>query len=189
MSTEQQLYHMEILRKYECNSYFRENGDTNCVCDKATHNGWEFGRRSDVDIDNGQYYDGWTRIHKEAFEDNNFENCDSDNDTEKDQTHSYFVGCNCLYCEIASNMINDKYEQCFCCDKKIYNPEQHIMHCYDCNSVLCHKCCLHGRYLDEEEYFCFNCRRFSEHKNAQYYFPNYKLFYMHDDWMNASWYY
>lgn len=65
------------------------------------------------------------------------------------------------------------------------------MHCYDCNSMLCGNCYVQGRYNDDKELFCFDCRRFSMHKNARYYFENAEpeIFNMDDDWQNSSWYY
>lgn len=175
---------MDTKSFYECKSYFREPSDPNCVCEIATHCGWNFGRNEH--FINPQYnYEQIALEHLYSFEENNFSDCE---DLEKDQTNSYFINCDCTYCVITSNTINDKHELCFCCDKKIYLPQKHILHCYDCNSILCGNCRIQGRYSDEEEFFCFNCRRFSVHKNAEYYFK-YEGFDMTDDWMFASWYY
>jgi hypothetical protein len=64
------------------------------------------------------------------------------------------------------------------------------LHCYECNSIICGKCRLQGRYRDELEYYCFDCRKFSVHKNSSYYFNNDKYkFDAYDDWQDASWYY
>ena len=97
--------------------------------------------------------------------------------------------CDCTFCTITVNTRNDIYELCFCCNKKLYLLNKCLFRCYDCNSILCENCYLQGRYEDDTELFCFNCRRFSIHKNAQYYFPNSNFFDMQNDWMFASWYY
>jgi len=168
---------------YKCEVSFRENSDPTCICKYAQHSGWEFGRNKQT----LEYMclDYTTNMHMIAFETNNFKDCDKN--LTKDETNSYFVNCDCYYCKLTSNLIKDKFNICFCCENKIYVPDNMIKKCYECNCVLCDNCNLQGRYSDDVEMYCFNCRRFSIHKNHRYYFL--KEIDMFDDWKNASWYY
>lgn len=174
---------MNAWQYYQCSTSFREKNDPNCICKVATHGHWKFGDCEIFDI----CCDTITTVHKFAFEQNNFDDCDDY--LQKDNANSHFINCDCIYCKSVSNKIHDYHEFCFCCKEKIYTPNEHILHCADCNSVICDKCYIHGRYRDDV--YCFECRRFSIHKNARYYFKNSEpnVFNMDDDWDNASWYY
>lgn len=165
---------------------FREKNDSQCICDDAIHGHFKFGDHNFTFVIDEYCDDNLAIIHKYAFENNFFENCDKY--LIKDKTNSYFVECFCSHCKISSNIINDNHELCFCCKVKIYTPNERILKCEDCDSVLCNKCVIRGKY--EECFYCFDCRRFSIHKNSRYYFSDNK--YKFDecgDWQDASWYY
>lgn len=130
-------------------------------------------------------------ITNEDITNENITNEDITNE-EYSKEGKYFLNCNCNYCTYSKNKYLNIFNECFCCKKHLYIKNnmydvKDFIHCYNCNSILCHNCFVQGRYNDEEELYCFECRRFSIHKNQYFYFGD--NINTHDDWMNASWYY
>jgi hypothetical protein len=142
--------------------YFRNDSDPNCVCGKSTHNIWTFGL-----------------YHRSQGAESEYDPPVYDND--KSLTSKEEMGV-----QNAELMFDT--ETCFCCKSQIKEMKYNILHCFDCNSIVCNKCCIQGRYNSDEQLYCFDCRRFSIHKNTQYYFPTLS-FHADEDWMEASWYY
>lgn len=49
---------MKTNNEYTCDSYVRNESDPNCVCRKATHGGWKFGRNKHfINPENEYEYD------------------------------------------------------------------------------------------------------------------------------------
>ena len=66
---------MDTKNFYKCDAFFRNESDSNCVCEKATHCGWKFGRRNLINpID---YYEEIASSHSRAFEKNDFKDCET----------------------------------------------------------------------------------------------------------------
>jgi hypothetical protein len=106
----------------------------------------------------------------------------------------YFINCYCSYCIYSKNKYLNIYDECFCCKKRLYLKNNYVtdqkddyIHCFDCNSTLCNNCFIQGRYENSKELYCFECRKFSIHKNQYFYVGIYID--PIDDWENASWYY
>lgn len=179
------------------------NDTSYCICKTAHHNLWEFGVRGGKKDEDYLYFDDVNSICKYIHDD--FELSDSHfnifkaGDIIVDNTNEiysnegkYFLNCYCNYCTYSKNKYLNIYNECFCCKKHLYIKNNQynttdFIHCYNCNSVLCDNCFVQGRYNNEEELYCFECRRFSIHKNQYFYFGD--NISKHDDWMNASWYY
>jgi hypothetical protein len=206
---------------HECEMSLR-NSSEGCICDVAIHNCFKFGDGRGDPFDPEFENDSRSKSHKLYFEalqnsDNeivslsdNSDNSDYSDDIlideslVPDESMSYFTNCSCDYCRHIKCVIDDIFEICLCCDTKILLPPDLIIRCEECNCSLCNKCYIHGRYHDER--YCYNCRRFSVHKNINYYFPNdgdtkflgkstglksrdKNAFDAQDDWENASFYY
>ncbi len=184
------------------------NNTNNCICKTAYHNSWLFGERGkfyekdnlcfdDVNYINKHRYNtsedyDLSNEHYIFFNDNKWLNENTNNNINK--KGKYFINCYCSYCIYSKNKYLNIYDECFCCKKRLYlknncvtDQKDDFIHCFDCNSILCNNCFIQGRYADSKELYCFDCRKFSIHKNQYFYFginidPK-------DDWDNASWYY
>jgi hypothetical protein len=188
----------------ECEISLR-NSSEGCICDVAVHNYWKFGDNHDGLYDSDFENDYMAKSHKLYFEslqntDNEIKSVSNDSNASDysddilideslvpDELFSYFRNCSCDYCRHIKCIIDDVFQICLCCETKIFFPEDLIVRCDECNCTLCKKCFIHGRYHDEK--YCYNCRKFSVHKNINYYFPNTKTFNAYNDWMDASYYY
>lgn len=172
----------------KCEFVLNETND--CICKTANHSGWKFGLRGgkgcdyilfdDVNSINMYHTDDFdlSKTHYNSFKESNYE-C------------NYASNCSCSYCTYAKNKKLNIYNECFCCKKRMYIKNgfcgNDYIRCSDCNSILCNNCFIQGRYSDEEKLYCYDCRKFTVHKNAYFYF-SYNID-PYDDWMNASWYY
>ena len=168
------------------------NDTNNCICKNSHHNMWKFGIRwNDPKI----YFDEVNFINiNHCFSLEDFDLAKEHYDLFKsfansNQEINYFANCNCKYCTYAKNKESNIFEECFCCKGKLYMPnfDNNYLRCCDCNSILCNNCFIQGRYADYDNgTFCYDCRKFSFHKNSDFY----GLYAgPYDDWDNASWYY
>lgn len=191
---------------YEETCKFVLNETSHCICKNAHHNLFDFGVRGvnrDKYDKNYIYFDDVNYVCKYIHDDdfelseshfNLFKSGDITINTNEvySKAGKYFLNCDCNYCTYSKNKYLNIYNECFCCKKHLYikNNMYNItdfLHCYNCNYVLCDNCFVQGRYTDEEELYCFECRRFTIHKNQYFYFGDNII--PDDDWMNASWYY
>ena len=184
------------------------NNTNRCICETAYHNGWLFGERGKFYEEDNLCFDDVNYINKHRynttedydlsnehyifFNDNKWLNENTNDNINK--KGKYFINCYCSYCIYSKNKYLNIYDDCFCCKKRLYiknnsvtDQKDDFIHCFDCNSILCNNCFIQGRYADSKELYCFECRKFSIHKNQYFYFginidPK-------DDWDNASWYY
>jgi len=184
---------------HECEISLR-NSSEGCICDVAVHNSWKFRDTHDGSYDFENNYPSTShKLYFEALQnpDNVIVSLSDESDDPDDilideslvpdESFSYFTNCSCDYCRHIKCVIDDVFEICLCCETKIYFPQDLIVRCDECNCTLCKNCYIHGRY--HEVKYCYNCRKFSVHKNINYYFPNDEIFNAYDDWMFASWYY
>lgn len=92
----------------------------------------------------------------------------------------YFDDCACDYCNYVKNVEENNYETCYCCKSKIYTRD--VFTCNDCGSKLCVNC----NYISYScDYYCYECRKFGDDKNAHVYHKEYE-YNREGDWDNAN---
>ena len=176
------------------------NNSNKCICKTSYHNVWKFGERGsstdtvffdDVNSINPYNYDIEFELsckHYSLFNSNM-------NETETQEIldickeGNYVIHCSCSWCTYSKNKHLNIYNECFCCKEKLYisnnSDNNEFIRCADCNSILCRNCFIQGRYNDIT--YCYDCRKFSIHKNQHFYFTG--EFCSQDDWDFASFYY
>lgn len=199
------------ISPYACGDVNIRDPNDKCVCTSISHGYFKFGNdrgyifdplfKGDPCAMSHNLYFNPTDFNK--YEQHDFFNYDdyydsknnifkidtySDVELNKHENEPYFINCDCNYCKYAQFLTTGQFSICFCCDDKIYFELDSIIKCDDCNSLLCNKCFIHGKYNDTR--YCYLCRPFSVHKNGHYYFSQEKYkFDIHDDWETATFYY
>jgi hypothetical protein len=174
------------------------NDSNQCICKTSNHSGFDFGERGGPSTGT-VFFDDVNSIDPYNY-DINFElsckhyhllNSNTINETQYlldiCKEGNYFIHCSCSWCTYSKNKYLQSYNECFCCKQKLYitNNSNDFIRCADCNSILCRHCFIQGRYNDIT--YCYDCRKFSIHKNQQFYFTG--EYCPRDDWELASFYY
>lgn len=167
-----------------CN--FALKNSNGCICKNSSHGSWDFGYRWSKDnliqFDDVNYIDKYEDEHSDEHY-KYFLNVSNVNNEK-----NYYINCDCNYCIYSKNKELDNFNECFCCKQKLYIKE--LMHCSDCNSILCPNCIIQGRYADfEEGTFCYDCRKFGLYKNMYYFTGGHAYLNGDEQWEKATWHY
>ncbi len=99
---------------------------------------------------------------------------------QKSNGKNYFDDCPCDYCNYMKNLAENKFETCYCCKDKIFTRD--VFDCYDCGSKVCINC----HYISYGcDYYCYECRKFGDNKNAHAYSKTYE-YDREEDWYDAN---